>query len=38
MAGVETEERFAALVGQFAGRPGVSVPGEALDFVATRRH
>jgi hypothetical protein len=32
MASVETEERFAALVGQFAGRPGVSVPGESRGF------
>ncbi len=32
MASVETEERFAALVGQFAGRPGVSLPGESRGF------
>ena len=32
MASVEAEEHFAALVGQFAGRPGVSLPGESRGF------
>ncbi len=32
MAGMAAEEHFAGLVVQFAGRPGVSVPGESRGF------